>query len=57
MPTFIAEVRDSKGNVKKEKIEALNSGQVTQILQNQGMTLMGEVKQSGFNFNPGEFME
>jgi len=57
MPTFIAEVRDSKGNVKKEKIEALNSGQVTQILQNQGMTLMGEVKQSGFNFNFGEFME
>ncbi len=51
MATFIAQVRDSKGKVKKEKIEALNSSQVPRLLENQGYTLVGEIKPAGVTFD------
>jgi type IV pilus assembly protein PilC len=35
MPTFIAEVRDSKGNAKKEKVKALSTDQARAHFQNQ----------------------
>ncbi|MEQ8998542.1 MAG: type II secretion system F family protein [Coleofasciculus sp. B1-GNL1-01] len=35
MPTFIAEVRDSKGNAKKEKVQALSTDQARAHLKNQ----------------------
>ncbi|MCA1995390.1 MAG: type II secretion system F family protein [Coleofasciculus sp. S288] len=34
MPTFIAEVRDVRGNTKKEKVDAISSEQARSILQN-----------------------
>ncbi|MEQ9551159.1 MAG: type II secretion system F family protein [Coleofasciculus sp. G3-WIS-01] len=39
MPTFIAEVRDSKGNVKKEKVKALSTDQARAHFQNQYPTV------------------
>jgi len=39
MPTFIAEVRDSKGNAKKEKVQALSSDQARTHFQNQYPTV------------------
>ncbi len=35
MPTFIAEVRDVKGNARKQKVEAISLEQARSILQNQ----------------------
>jgi type IV pilus assembly protein PilC len=35
MPTFIAEVRDVRGNARKEKVEAISLEQARSILQNQ----------------------
>ncbi|MBW4650953.1 MAG: type II secretion system F family protein [Kastovskya adunca ATA6-11-RM4] len=45
MPTFIAEVRDARGNVKKEKIAASSPEQVRSILQNQYPTV-GTIKKT-----------
>ena len=52
MPTFIAEVRDLRGNAKKEKIEATSPEQARTILQNRYATV-GTVRKSfslDFNF-------
>jgi type IV pilus assembly protein PilC len=52
MPTFIAEVRDLRGNAKKEKIEATSPEQARTILQNRYATV-GKVRKSfslDFNF-------
>lgn len=45
MPTFIAEVRDTRGNAKKEKIEANSPEQARTILQNRYASV-GAVKKS-----------
>jgi type IV pilus assembly protein PilC len=45
MPTFIAEVRDLRGNAKKEKIEANSPEQARTILQNRYPTV-GTVKKA-----------
>jgi type IV pilus assembly protein PilC len=45
MPTFIAEVRDTRGNAKKEKIEANSPEQARTILQNRYASV-GSVKKS-----------
>ena len=45
MPTFIAEVRDLRGNAKKEKIEATSPEQARAILQNR-YPAVGSVKKS-----------
>ncbi|TVQ51456.1 MAG: type II secretion system F family protein, partial [Spirulina sp. DLM2.Bin59] len=39
MPKFIAEVRDSKGNIVKEKIAATSAEQARLMLQNQYPTI------------------
>ncbi|MEQ8756078.1 MAG: type II secretion system F family protein [Coleofasciculus sp. G1-WW12-02] len=39
MPTFIAEVRDSKGNAKKEKVKALSTDQARAHFQNKYPTV------------------
>jgi type IV pilus assembly protein PilC len=49
MPTFIAEVRDARGNPKKEKIEATSPEQARAILQNR-FSSVGNV-QKAFSFN------
>jgi type IV pilus assembly protein PilC len=49
MPTFIAEVRDARGNPKKEKIEATSPEQARTILQNR-FSSVGNVKKA-FSFN------
>ena len=49
MPTFIAEVRDARGNPKKEKIEATSPEQARTILQNR-FSSVGNV-QKAFSFN------
>lgn len=49
MPTFIAEVRDVRGNAKRERIEANSPEQARTILQNRYPTV-GTVKKS-FNLN------
>ncbi|GAB4178370.1 MAG: type II secretion system F family protein [Coleofasciculaceae cyanobacterium] len=45
MPTFIAEVRDVRGNARKEKIEATSPEQARAILQNR-FASVGTVKKS-----------
>ncbi|HEY9615060.1 type II secretion system F family protein [Allocoleopsis sp.] len=45
MPTFIAEVRDTRGNAKKEKIEANSPEQARTILQNRYASV-GAVKKA-----------
>jgi type IV pilus assembly protein PilC len=49
MPTFIAEVRDARGNPKKEKIEATSPEQARTLLQNR-FSSVGNV-QKAFSFN------
>lgn len=49
MPTFIAEVRDLRGNARKEKIEATSPEQARTILQNR-FSSVGKV-QKAFSFN------
>jgi type IV pilus assembly protein PilC len=49
MPTFIAEVRDLRGNARKEKIEATSPEQARAILQNR-FSSVGNV-QKAFSFN------
>ena len=49
MPTFIAEVRDARGNPNKEKIEATSPEQARAILQNR-FSSVGNV-QKAFSFN------
>jgi type IV pilus assembly protein PilC len=49
MPTFIAEVRDLRGNAKKEKIEANSLEQARTILQNR-YSSVGNVKKA-FSLN------
>lgn len=55
MPTYVASVRDSKGNAKKEKIVAASPGEARSTLRQQGFSVQ-EVKQAqGFNFNSSKF--
>ncbi len=49
MPTFIAEVRDLRGNAKREKVEAASPEQARAILQNRYASV-GSVKKA-FNFD------
>lgn len=49
MPTFIAEVRDVRGNARKEKVEATSPEQARAILQNR-FASVGTVKKS-LNFD------
>ena len=56
MPTFIAEVRDVRGNAKKEKIEATSPEQARSILQNR-YPIVGNIKKSfGIDFDVNEFL-
>ncbi|NEQ25946.1 MAG: type II secretion system F family protein, partial [Microcoleus sp. SIO2G3] len=56
MPTFIAEVRDVRGNAKKEKIEATSPEQARSILQNR-YPIVGNIKKSfGVDFDVNEFL-
>lgn len=54
MPTFIAEVRDLKGNAKKEKVEATSPEQVRTILQGR-YAIVGNIKKTGFDIDLSEF--
>ncbi len=55
MPTFIAEVRDVRGNAKKERIEANSPEQARTILQNRYASV-GSVKKSfSLDFDFSEF--
>ncbi|NJL00880.1 MAG: type II secretion system F family protein [Spirulinaceae cyanobacterium RM2_2_10] len=56
MPTFVAEVKDSKGNAKKQKIDATSAEQALMMLQNQ-YTSVGQVKRSGVSFSLSELTE
>ncbi|MBE9127639.1 MULTISPECIES: type II secretion system F family protein [unclassified Coleofasciculus] len=49
MPTYIAEIRDLKGNAKKQKIDANSLDQARTLLQNQ-YPAVGSIKQA-FSFN------
>jgi type IV pilus assembly protein PilC len=50
MATYIAEVRDVRGNPKKEKVEATSPDQARSILQNRGYASVGTVKKT-LNFD------
>lgn len=56
MPTFVAEVKDSKGQVHKEKIAATSAEQARLMLQNQ-FSAVGEIKRAGVSFDPKELVE
>ncbi len=54
MPTFIADVRDLKGNAKKEKIEATSLEQARTLLQNR-YSSVGSIRRAlSFNFDFSE---
>lgn len=55
MPTFIADVRDIRGNAKKEKIEATSPEQARTILQNRYATVGNVRKSLNFNLDFSEF--
>ncbi len=56
MPTFIAEVKDSKGNAKKQKVDATSAEQALMMLQNQ-YSSVGKVKRTGVSFSFEELAE
>jgi type IV pilus assembly protein PilC len=55
MPTFIADVRDSRGNQKKEKVEANSPEQARTILQNRYSTVGNVKKTLSLNFDFSDF--
>src|SRR5919199_4218303 len=55
MPTFIADVRDLRGNAKKEKIEATSPEQARSILQNRYPTVGNVRKSFSLDLNFEEF--
>jgi len=56
MPTFVAEVKDSQGNAKKQKVDATSAEQALMILQNQYASV-GQVRRSGVSFSFQELSE
>ncbi|WP_204105939.1 MULTISPECIES: type II secretion system F family protein [Spirulina sp. CCY15215] len=56
MPTFVAEVKDSKGNLVKEKVAATSQEQARMILQNQ-YSSVGEIKSVGLNLDLASLTE
>lgn len=56
MPQFIAEVKDSEGQIKKEKIAATSAEQARLMLQNQ-YPAVGEIKRAGMSFSLAELSE
>jgi type IV pilus assembly protein PilC len=57
MPTYIARVRDAKGNARKEKITANSLGEARSALREQGLFVQELEENKGFNpnFNLSEF--
>jgi len=55
MPTFIADVRDSRGNQKKEKVEANSPEQARTILQNRYSTVGNVKKTLSLDFDFSDF--
>jgi type IV pilus assembly protein PilC len=55
MPTFIAEVRDLRGNAKKEKVEANSPEQARTILQNRYASVGAVRKSLDINIDFSEF--
>jgi type IV pilus assembly protein PilC len=57
MPTYVARVRDAKGNAKKEKIVAPSLGEARSALREQGLFVqeLEESKSFGSNFSLSEF--
>lgn len=57
MPTYVARVRDAKGNAKKEKIIAASLGEARSALREQGLFVQELTENKGFgtNFNFSEF--
>jgi type IV pilus assembly protein PilC len=53
MPIFVVEVKDSRGNLEKKKVEAISAEQARSILQNK-YPLVVNVKKAGFNFDMSE---
>lgn len=51
MPTYIAQVRDSKGNPKKEKITAESLGEARTLLRDKGLVVNDLKEAQGFDIN------
>lgn len=51
MPTYVARVRDAKGNAKKEKIVANSLGEARSALREQGLFVQELEENKGFNPN------
>lgn len=56
MPEFIAEIKDSEGKIRKEKIAATSAEQARLMLQNQYPSV-GDIKRAGMNFSLAELSE